>query len=174
MSTAVKENKLENYPIKIVCISATFTIFSYLLGTIVIYVLHPILGFIFLLLAVSTIIISMKLRCTHCYYLGKYCNFGLGKLTAILFKEGESEEFRNTRKVVPTAMLSFGTMLLPVITGIGLIVIDFSLINIGLLLVYILFGIMPNFFVRGNFCEKCMQGHLGCPSYEQMIKGRQK
>ncbi|MFX1516675.1 MAG: hypothetical protein ACFFC6_10220 [Promethearchaeota archaeon] len=174
MITSTQTEKLEEYPIKIVCISATLTVISYLLGTIVIYVLHPILGLIFLLLAVTTIIVSMKLRCTHCFYIGKYCNFGLGKLTAILFKKGEPDEFRNPKKVVPTAILSFGTMLLPVIAGIGLIFFDFSLINIGLLLIYILLGILPNFFVRGNFCEKCMQGQLGCPSYDQMIKGRQR
>lgn len=174
MAPSTQTEKLEEYPIKIVCISATLTVISYSLGTIVIYVLHPILGLIFLLLAATTIIVSMKLRCTHCFYLGKYCNFGLGKLAAILFKKGEPEEFRNPRKVVPTAILSFGTMLLPVIAGIGLIFLDFSLISIGLLLVYILLGIMPNFFVRGNFCEKCVQGQLGCPSYDQMIKGRQR
>ena len=174
MTTMTKNEKLDEYPIKIVCVSATLTVISYLLGALVLFVIHPVLGFLFLVLAIFTIIVSMKLRCTHCYYLGKYCNFGLGKLAAILFKKGELKEFRNPKKVVPTAILSFGTMLLPVIAGIGLIVFDFSLINIGLLLVYILLGIMPNFFVRGNFCEKCMQGQLGCPSYEQMIKSRQK
>lgn len=174
MTTATKENKLENYPIKIVCVSATLTIISNLLGTLVFYVLQPVLGVLFLLLAVFTIVVSMKLRCTHCFYLGKYCNFGLGKLAALLFKKGDSKEFKNPKKVIPTAILSFGTILLPVIAGIGLILFDFSLVNLGLLLVYILFGILPNFFIRGNFCDKCMQGQLGCPSYEQMIKGRQK
>lgn len=174
MATTTTEDKLENYPIKIVCVSAILTIISYLLGTLVWYVLNPVLGFLFLLLAASTLIISMKLRCTNCYYLGKYCNFGLGKLAAILFKKGDLNEFSNPKKVIPTAILSFGTMLLPIIAGIGLILFDFSLMNLGLLIIYILFGILPNFFVRGNFCDKCMQGQLGCPSYEQMIKGRQR
>ncbi|MFW9906069.1 MAG: hypothetical protein ACFFFH_17230 [Candidatus Thorarchaeota archaeon] len=174
MATTTIEDKLENYPIKIVCVSATLTIISYLLGTIVFYVFNPVLGLLFLLLAVFTLIISMKFRCTSCYYLGKYCNFGLGKLAAILFKKEDSNEFSNPKKVIPTAILSFGTMLLPVIAGIGLNLFDFSLGYLSLLIIYILFGIVPNFLVRGNFCDKCMQGQLGCPSYEQMIKGRQK
>ncbi|MFX0208786.1 MAG: hypothetical protein ACFFDT_22580 [Candidatus Hodarchaeota archaeon] len=69
MAKTLTEGKLENYPIKIVCVSATLTIISYLLGTLVVYVINPIRGLIFVLLAVSTLIISMKLRCTHCYYL---------------------------------------------------------------------------------------------------------
>lgn len=171
--TTPEAKKLENYPIKIVCVSATLTIISYLLGTAVFYVLSPLLGVLFLILTITNIGVSMKLRCTNCFYLGKYCNFGLGKLAAILFKKGNPEEFSNRRKVIPTAVLSFGTMLLPIVAGILLLLIDFSIGNITLLSVYILFGIVPNFFVRGSFCEKCMQGQLGCPSYEQMIKSRQ-
>ncbi len=167
-----KDQRLENYPIKIVCVSASLTILSYALGSIILYVLHPLLGIIFLLLAISTIIISMKLRCTHCYYLGKYCNIGLGKLAAIFFKKGESSEFKNPTKVIITAIFSFGTMVLPIVAGIMLILLDFSILNIGLFLGYILFGILPNFFLRGNFCDKCIQGQLGCPSYDQMIKRR--
>ncbi|UCG04574.1 MAG: hypothetical protein JSW11_11450 [Candidatus Heimdallarchaeota archaeon] len=174
MITVTKEQRLENYPIKIVCSSVTLTVISYLLGTLVLYVLHPFLGILYLLLAVSTIIVSMKLRCSYCYYLGKYCNFGLGKLAALFFKKGISREFQNPKKVISTAILSFGTMLLPVITGFGLILFSFSLINFSLLLVYILFGILPGFLVRGNFCDKCIQGQLGCPAYQQMIKGREK
>jgi hypothetical protein len=168
-----KENeKYENYPIKIVCISATLTILSYLFGTVVFYILHPILGILFLCLVISTIIISMKLRCTHCYYLGKYCNFGLGKLAALLFKKGDPSEFKNPKLVITTAIVSFGTMLLPIIAGIIIILMDLTVFSLSLFLGYILIGIAPNFVVRGRFCEKCVQGQLGCPSYEQMIKRR--
>ena len=166
------DQKLENYPIKVVCVSASLTILSYLIGSIVLYVLNPLLGMLFLLLAISTIIISMKLRCTHCYYLGKYCNFGLGKLAAFFFQIGEPSEFKNPRKVIITAIFSFSAMLLPIIAGIIFILIDFSILNIGLFLGYILFGIVPNFFIRGNLCDKCVQGKLGCPSYEKMMKRR--
>ncbi|MHA1966204.1 MAG: hypothetical protein ACW964_00255 [Candidatus Hodarchaeales archaeon] len=174
MKAITKDQRLEEYPIGIVCVSVTITIISYLLGAIVLYLVHPFLGFLFLLLVIFTILVSMKLRCTHCFYLGKYCNFGLGKLAAILFKKGNSKDFNNPRKVIPTAILSFGTILLPIIAGIGLLIINFTLVNLGILLAYLLFGILPNFFVRGNYCDKCMQGQLGCPSYEKMKKGRQK
>jgi hypothetical protein len=69
--------------------------------------------------------------------------------------------------------MSFGTMLIPVLAGILLLLIDINLFNLGLLLGYILIGIGPNFLVRGNLCDKCMQGQLGCPSYERMIKARE-
>jgi hypothetical protein len=174
MVTTIAIEKLENYPFKIICVSATLTIISYFLGTLVFYVINPFLALVFLLLAISTIVVSMKLRCTHCYYFGKYCNFGLGKLTAKFFNKGDPDEFSSSNKVVPTAILSFGTMILPVIAGIGLIILDFSLVTLSLLLIYIVFGILPNFFVRGNFCDKCVQGQLGCPTYKQMMKGNEK
>lgn len=169
---AISSSKLESYPMKIVCISASLTIISYLAGAFILYFFHPILSVFYLILAALTLVVSMKLRCTHCYYFGKYCNFGLGKLAQYFFSKGEPREFRDPKKVGITAILSFGTMLIPVFIGLLMLVTDLNLSNLGFLLGYILIGIAPNFLVRGNFCDKCMQGQLGCPSYERMIKSR--
>ncbi len=168
MSEAV--TKLESYAIKTVCMSASLTVLSYLAGAVVLYFLYPILGAFYLGLAVLTLIVSMKLRCTHCYYLGKYCNFGLGKLASFLFSKGDPSEFSDSKKVGITAIMSFGTMLIPVVVGLLLLVINLSIGTLGLLIGYILIGIVPNFLIRGDLCEKCMQGDLGCPSYDRMLK----
>jgi hypothetical protein len=168
----VSSSRLECYPLRIVCISASLTIISYLAGAFIIYFFNPVLSAFYLILAALTLVVSMKLRCTHCYYFGKFCNFGLGKLAKFFFRKGEPSEFRNHKKVIITAILSFGTMLIPVFIGILMLVTDMTISNLGLLLGYILIGIAPNFLVRGNFCDKCMQGQLGCPSYERMIKSR--
>jgi hypothetical protein len=169
--TTVTE-RLETYPIKIVCLSASLTIISYLAGAFVLYFFHPVLSGLYLILAVLTLVVSMKLRCTHCYYLGKYCNFGLGKVADIFFSKGDPEEFSNPRKVNVTATFSFGTMLIPIFVGVIIFITNINLFNLGLVVGYILIGIAPNFLVRGNFCEKCMQGELGCPAYERMKKAR--
>lgn len=169
---AITSSKLESYPIKIVCVSASLTIISYLAGAFLVYFFFPPLSVVYLLLAALTLVVSMKLRCTHCYYFGKYCNFGLGMLAKYFFNRGEPGEFRDPKKVGITAILSFGTMLIPVFIGLLMFVTDMNLSNLGLLFGYILIGIAPNFLVRGSFCDKCMQGELGCPSYEQMMKSR--
>ncbi|MHA2138638.1 MAG: hypothetical protein ACW98G_12225 [Candidatus Hodarchaeales archaeon] len=163
-------SKLESFPFKIVCLSASLTIISYLAGAFVLYFFHPMLSALYLILAATTLMVSMKLRCTHCYYLGRYCNFGLGKLAELIFSKGDPSEFRDPKKVGFTGFLSFGTMLIPVAIGLLLLVTEITLGNLGLLIGYFLIGIAPNFLVRGDFCDKCMQGELGCPSYERMKK----
>ena len=169
---AISSSKLESYPMKIICISASLTIISYLTGTFILYFFHPILTVFYLILTALTLVVSMKLRCTHCYYFRKYCSFGLGKLAQYFFSKGEPREFSDPKKVGITAIFSFGTMLIPVFIGLLMLVTDMNLSNRGLLFGYLLIGIAPNFLVRGNFCDKCMQRELRCPSYERMIKSR--
>ena len=172
LTMTISITKLESYPLRIVCVSASLTIISYLAGAFVLYFFNPIMSGFYLMLAAVTLVISMKLRCTHCYYLGKYCNFGLGRLASYFFVKGDPREFRDPKKVGLTATFSFGTMLLPVFIGVLMLVKDMNLFTLALFFGYILAGIAPNFLVRGNFCDKCMQGQLGCPSYDQMIKSR--
>lgn len=164
--------KLESYPIKIVCISASLTILSYLAGAIVVFFLHPLLSVFYLILAGSSLVVSMKFRCINCYYFGKYCNFGLGKLASYLFHKGEPSEFTDPKKVGITAILSFGTLFLPVLIGLILLLSNLSISALALLIGYILIGIAPNFLIRGRLCEMCMQSQLGCPSYDRMMNTR--
>ena len=81
------------------------------------------------MLAALTLVVSMKLRCTHCYYFGKYCNFGLGKLAQYFFGKEEPREFRDPKKVRITAILSFGTLLIPLFIGLLMVITDMNLSN---------------------------------------------
>ncbi|WP_455463327.1 hypothetical protein [Candidatus Hodarchaeum mangrovi] len=164
--------KVESYSIQAVCSTASLTIISYALGILLLWIFHPIFGILYFLLCISSLIVSMKLRCCYCYYYGKLCNMGLGKVASRFFKKGQPIEFQNPKKVIPTAIISFGTLLIPLGFGIILIFLDFSLIPILLTLSYIGVAILPNFIIRGHTCEQCMQSGLGCPAYDQMSKSR--
>jgi len=165
---------MENYSIKTVCLSLTLMITSYLLGTLILIIFNPLLGLFYLFLCIITLLCSMKLRCTHCFYYGKRCYSGLGVLSKIFFSKGDSEEFTNPKKVFPIAILSFSILLLPILIGIFLIINNLSIQIFILLFIYILVGILPNFFLREKLCEKCEQGKLGCPAYNKMRKQKKK
>ncbi len=165
---------MENYPYRIICLSLTLTTASYLLGSLIFYFIAPLFGLLYLILCGLTILVALKFRCTHCYYYGAWCSFGFGKISSLIFKKGDPNEFKNPQKVIPTAILSFGTLLLPFIGIGGLLLTDFSLFHLSLLVAYVSIGIAPNFLIRGKLCELCEQGKLGCPSYEQMMKGKKE
>jgi hypothetical protein len=91
----------------------------------------------------------------------------------MIFSKEDSGEFNDPRKVGITAIISFGTMTVPVLGGILILLAEINLFNFGLLIGYIIVGIVPNFFIRGSICDKCMQEELGCPAYERMMKVRE-
>lgn len=159
---------MENYPYKTVCISVSLTFLSYFLGFLIAFTLNPIFGIIYLIICILTILISMKFRCSYCYYHGKRCNSGFGLVSAIIYKEGDKNEFGNPKYVGITALFSFGTMILPLIGGIILLISAFSIYNLFLLIIYFLISIIPNLFIRKGICENCKQGEIGCPAYDHM------
>ncbi|MFX1511681.1 MAG: hypothetical protein ACFFCQ_03760 [Promethearchaeota archaeon] len=165
---------MEKYPYRVICLSLTFTLAGYMLGSVIFYLINPVLGILYLILCATTILIALKLRCTYCYYYGKWCSFGFGKISKLLFKKGDPKEFRNSRNVTITAIFSFGTLLLPFLGGLILLITDFSILNLSVLVAYALIGVVPNFFIRGRVCENCEQGKLGCPTYEQMMKRKKE
>ena len=161
---------MEEFPLKTACTSLLFTILSYVLGSILLFALNPIIGLLYLFLWMFTTVLSLKLRCAYCVYYGKLCGFGFGKLCKVIFKQGDPKECTNPRNIAPIAVLSLGASVFPIIGGIILNVSDFSLLNLLLLITYVIFGITPNFFIRRSVCERCKQGKLGCPAYKQTIK----
>ncbi len=161
---------MEKFSKKTVCTTLFSTLISYTLGTVIFFGFNLLGGFIYLALCLVTILLSLKFRCIHCYYYGKLCSFGFGKLSKLIFIQGNSTEFSNPKNIFPVALLSFGTTFFPLIAGIIQNISNFSLLNLFLLIIYILFGIFPNFFIRRNVCKHCQQGQLGCPAYTHMIE----
>ncbi len=165
---------MENYPYKTVCLSFSLTFFSYFLGFLVLFALNAILGIFYLALCLLTTLISLKLRCTYCYYYGKRCSNGNGILCEKIFKQGDPVNFSDLKNVGITSIFSFGTMLLPIICGIILLINTPTLPNILLYVANFIIAIIPNFFIRKNTCERCIQGEIGCPAYESMKKKIEK
>ena len=64
------------------------------IGTIACWFFNPIIAIIYLIYALSMIyVILRKLICQNCYYYGKNCHVGWGKLASALFKNGDIGKF---------------------------------------------------------------------------------
>ncbi|QEE14290.1 hypothetical protein DSAG12_00101 [Promethearchaeum syntrophicum] len=161
---------MEIYSRKIICTNLLFTFLSYFFGTIVIYSLNSIAGIFYAIFCILTIFLSLKLRCTYCFYYGKRCGFGFGILSKVFFSQGESKEFNNPKNVIPVLLFSLVTSLLPLIVGVTLLIVNFSILHLVYFILYILFGVIPNFFIRSKSCAKCEQGKLGCPAYDKKFQ----
>jgi hypothetical protein len=112
--------------------------------------------------------------CTNCYYHGKLCAFGKGRLSAIFFKRGNADRFAQRqitwRDIIPDFLVS----MIPIVVGIVLLVrqYDVSVLSAVILLAFL--TSCGNGFVRGSLaCNHCRQREIGCPA-ERLFKKSEK
>ncbi len=164
----------ERYPARILCLSIGHMLFSYALGALIFLQLHPWLGAAYLAFCLAGLVLGLKYRCRFCWYYGRTCHAGLGRVAKFLFEQGTPEEFPLTRNVIPVLVPSFAILLLPLIASLVDTLLRFSQLRLTLLLAYILLVIAPGFPLRKFlFCTRCKQAELGCPAYEGM-QGRHR
>jgi hypothetical protein len=112
--------------------------------------------------------------CRYCYYFGKRCGFGKGRICSWFLSKGEgttlSEVEISWRDLVPDFLVS----LVPLGVGITILIRSFSwpaLISTGILA---FLGSAGTGLVRGQIaCKYCRQRELGCPAERLFSKGKQ-
>jgi hypothetical protein len=162
--------RFENYPAWIVIATNALSLAIYFTGSIIVVRL----GLPWLLIYLAYILVLefrlLGKSCVHCYYYGKRCAFGKGKLSSLFFKKGE-ELFCNKKitwkELIPEMLVPFT----PIIIGIILLINQFE----WMLLLYVIFLFMltstGNGFVRSSLaCRYCKQQEMGCPAANFFIK----
>lgn len=104
-------------------------------------------------------------HCIDCYYFGRICGFGRGKLSSLLFKKGDPSKFcdrkMSWKDMIPDLLVS----LVPLVTAIILMIIKFNILLLASVLLLIAFATVGNGFIRGSLtCKYCGQRELGCPA----------
>jgi hypothetical protein len=162
----MKETKTyENFPSWMVLTAVVFSFFVYALGA---YILSG-LGLVFLILYLCYCLFIevnlMRRSCVNCYYYGKFCGLGRGRLCSFFFKKGDPEAFIGDEISWTSLVPDFLVFIFPLVGGIILLVKDFSWILLGLLLVLLVLSFGGNAFIRSSFaCKYCRQRELGCPA----------
>jgi len=106
------ENGLEEHPKSIAVIGNLIMLLWISLGTVACWFFNPIVAGVYLAFAVVMVFIVLrKLVCTNCYYYGKWCPIGWGKLSALFFRKGSIEKF-STGIGVKLAPLTYGLLTL--------------------------------------------------------------
>ncbi len=83
----------ENYPLWIVILSNILPLSIYIIGFYIFYGVGLIFALIYLLFCIIMEIRLLKNGCVNCYYYGKICGFGKGRLSSIFFKKGDLSKF---------------------------------------------------------------------------------
>jgi len=120
----------------------------------------PIVSIIFItFISVMLIFVLRKHLCTNCFYYGKICGTGWGKLAACLFRKNSGNYELGGKLASITWMLA---MFFPLIGMIFALILNWFSITIALLLMIFIILSGMNFFIHKKTCERCKMRFI-CP-----------
>jgi len=154
---------LEEYSISTVFIENLFMFLWIAVGTFLCWIFIPLIAYIYLAFGLIMVLYVMRmLVCKNCYYYDKHCHTGWGKLSAVYCRQGEMNDFGRgiSGAIIP---IFYGLMaLLPLILGGISIVQIFSLIKIGMAIVFLFLVVMSSVTLRKKSCIICKMKNI-CP-----------
>lgn len=157
------EKGLENYPKPTAALTNILLLFwfgfaAYGMSTLKIEGL-PIISILYLSFTlVMLVFVLRKHLCTHCYYYGKWCGSGWGKLSKCLFKEKSgSYEFG-----IKLAGMTWGLLTIIPIIAIPLAMFLYRgfLVNGGICLAGFIVIMIINQFGRKKGCSQCKMRYI--------------
>jgi len=176
-----KENSMkeagtyESFPAPMVSLVILVSLLIYALGTYILAVLEIWLSIPYVLYCLWIEFRILKYSCVDCYYYGKLCGLGRGKLCALMFKKGDPQRFVEKKISWIDILPDFMVSIFPAIGGIILLIMDFSWLILLLLLALLALSFGGNAVIRGSFaCRHCKQREIGCPAERLFSKESQK
>ena len=155
----------EDYPARMVAVSVLVTVAIYAAGTFVLSGFGPVMTASYVLFLLWNEVRVMKLSCVDCYYFGRVCAFGRGKVAALFFRQGNAERFAAKPVTWVQLLPDMLVPLLPLVGGIILLVRQFDWLRAALLAVLLAGATYGNYYVRSSIaCRYCKQRELGCPA----------
>jgi hypothetical protein len=161
----------DNYPAWVVVVSNFVSISIYVLGGFIIYQL----GLLWLALYISYILFLeyklIKGHCVNCYYFGKTCAFGKGRLSSLFFKKGKPAKFNQTKMTWKDIVPDFLVSAIPVFVGVVSLMSHFNILVLAAIILIFLLTFSGNSLVRSRLaCKFCKQRELGCPAQKLFDK----
>ena len=164
----------EQYPLSFVVVANLVPILIYVIGVIILarFSFFWVMAYVVFILLLEFRLISG--HCVDCYYYGKTCAFGKGRLSARFFARGNPKNFSGMNLTWKDIVPDFLLFLIPVLAGIVLLVQKFSWTVVILIIALLLLGFLGNALVRGHLaCNNCKQREIGCPA-EKLFEKKSK
>jgi len=96
---------------------------------------------------------------------------GKGKIAPLYVKKGDTKNFADRDISMVHMIPDFMVVIFPLIGGIILLILDFSLYVLVLMIVLAVLFFSGIAFIRSTFaCKYCKQREIGCPADEMFSK----
>jgi hypothetical protein len=111
----------------------------------------------------------------NCYYYGKTCAFGKGRISSVFFKKGDANKFCKKQMTWKDIVPDFIVSLIPAIIGVILLIKNFNWALLSLVLILFILTFVGNGIIRSQLaCKYCKQREIGCPAEQLFNKKKNK
>ncbi len=140
------------------------------LGAACCWFFNPIAAWVYLPVAVVMVFVVLRrLVCVNCYYYGKRCPSGWGKLAALMFKQGSMDKFGSSIGV-KLAPATYGLLsLIPLGFVIAAMVQGFEVAQPVVLVLLLAMSAYSGTISRKKSCVNCKM-RLACPGCAVKVK----
>jgi len=158
-----------SYPFSIILLRWIFSGALFSWGVYIFIDLKESLAYLYVLYGVASLTLFLPLsRCIHCYYHGKSCNVGWGKIAGYLFPKEDETKYKEKH--------SYYILIYPLWLFPGLVSFFQLLLKRNLKYLIIFFGFMGIWFIGKLFlkwvcCGRCYQRNF-CPAVP--FRGKEK
>jgi len=155
----------EHFPTPIVLLCNTVPVLIYLSGIAITLKISWIAALVYFLFILASEYRLLSRSCTRCYYYGKNCGFGKGRVSSWFFKRKEPMDIFSAdmtwKDLIPDILIS----LIPLVTGIILMIVEFNILILLAVIIIVVMSSAGNGYIRSNFaCKFCRQRIVGCPA----------
>lgn len=167
----ISQIRYENYPWWIIAITIIFQLAIYIIGGLIIVRFGLIWLIIYLIYVAILEITFYPKSCVYCFYYGKWCAFGKGKIASWLFKKKNPSYFCKREASIAKMLPEMLVIIVPVILGIVLLIKHFEICLLTWIILDLILVSFGNGWVRGKLtCPYCKQSQICCPALAMFKK----
>ncbi|MDD5594169.1 MAG: hypothetical protein PHG97_05475 [Candidatus Margulisbacteria bacterium] len=163
----------DNYPVLTSLLSVLLLLAIYIIGAYLLSGFGLIAVLLYLLFCLWAEYRVLAMSCRYCYYYGKLCGTGKGKIVPLFFKKGNPKIFPERaigwKDLIPDLLV----FLVPLLGGIIYLFIRFNFLTLALIIAIAVLAMPVTGYMRSCLlCPNCKQRELGCPA--QKLFGKEE
>jgi len=165
----------ENFPTWTALLSSLVSISIYAIGAYVLSGTGILFSILYLIYCLWIEIRVLRVACVNCYYYGRVCGLGRGKVCSLFFKRGDPRKFVEREASWLQILPDFMVSIFPIVGGIILLVRNFTWLLVAMLAILVILSFWGTAVIRGSFaCKYCKQREIGCPAEKLFSKEKRQ
>ncbi len=151
----------DSYPKPVIIIRWIVLAIAFILGIYILWGIKDVVGLAYVIysLAALTLILPLS-RCASCFYHGKACNTGWGKVAAYLFPKGDESKYVDNYSYSIFLHLLW---LIPLLGALFRLIRSRNVLTLSLFAGYVLVLLLEKIVLKKLGCVKCHQREF-CPA----------